>query len=202
MSELVESLLGQLDAIATSERLTRQRRSDPAGGDFPSDLDDAVTALMTALRSAPVAIRQNVGSRLNDRLSAALYRFALRAATNAVGSHDRSLIRTGLDALVIQVAHPDPRDIWQPVAALYRSAEILGGDISALFSDAADLAHSETSDFVATFPRREPKDRRLDAFKLEEQGEGKTFRYVSRIPTIDDPEAEVIRRLIEKQNDS
>lgn len=202
MNKRVEHLLVRLDAIASTDRLTRQRRRDGPGDDFPSDLDEAVSGLIVALRSASPSTRQEIGSRLNERLRTALYRFALRAATNAVRRDDPSLIRTGLEALVIQVAEPDARDIWQPVAALYRSGEILGADVRALFGEAADFARSETSEFVATFPDRGPEERQLAAFKLEEQGSGRQFRYVSHVPTIDDPEADVLRRLIERQNDS
>jgi hypothetical protein len=166
---------------------------------FPSPLDLVVTSLLAQLSSVPLDARQEIGQHLTRQQGIALWTFAERTAQEAVRRRDPGLVGLGLRALVLQVGHPDPRDIWPSVAPLYRATELIGSDPTSLFDDAAQFATGDTSEFVATFPQRSAEDRRIEKWQFREEGEGGSFQFFSTAPRITDPEVEPLRRLIERQ---
>ena len=135
----------------------------------------------------PVETPQEISSRLTWDQQQALIRMAGIQAAMAVRKQSPSLVEQGLQGLALGGGALDPSHSLAALAQLHHSALKLGMDAKIAFAEAAELAPpGDLKTEMIKFPLREPKDRELAAFNLQEEITEKGFGY--RQVTKDDTE--------------
>jgi len=121
---------------------------------------------------------QQISARLNPDQQHALIRIAGTQAEMAVRKLSPKLAEQGLQSVALGGGVLDPSHSITTLAKLYHSALKLGMNAEAVFAEAAELAPAGAlKTEMSRFPLREPQDKDLRAFNLQEEITEKGFSY-------------------------
>jgi hypothetical protein len=133
--------------------------------------------------AGPAETPQQISARLNWDQQQALIRMAGVQAAMAVKKHSPRLVEQGLQSVALGGGALDPRHSLDALAKLHNSALKLGMNPEIAFAEAALLAPpGDLRTIMIEFPFREPKDRDLAAFNLQEEITEKGFGYKEIAP--------------------
>ncbi len=122
-----------------------------------STTGNLVDQLVTSFCSANQEEKDSAASALSPRAKAALRGYAWLCAEDAIKGDSGDLVSRGLVAMAI--AHgpsDDPGDHLINVAILFRSAQKLGLNATAVFAAAADLTKPLLNEWIRSFPAHSP----------------------------------------------
>ena len=136
-----------------------------------------------AVPTRPVETPQQISTRLNRDQQNALIGMAGTLAAMAIRTQSPKLVEQGLQGLALGGGALSLSHSLSDLAKLYHSAIKLGMKAEVTFAAAAQLAPpGELKTEMARFPLRDPKDRDLAAFNLQEEITEKGFDY-KEVPT-------------------
>jgi hypothetical protein len=145
---------------------------------IPHPLDDVVAGVVSAYRVGSPAERQVILSEMAAKPAAVLCASAERFAAIAVRTGSVEPLRQALVAVGMAIeALDDDRDHLYPCAAVDNSAALLGTSFASLVDSAAAELPPAALAVLRAFDGRETRDRSLQAFGLQTDGEGDDFRY-------------------------
>jgi hypothetical protein len=134
----------------------------------------------------PVETPQQISARLNSGQQTALINFAGTLAAMAVRTQSPRLVEQGLHGLAAGGGSLDPSQSMAALAKLYHAASKLGMNAEAAFAQGAQFAPpGELRNAMTEFPSREPKERELAAFNLQEEITDKGFGFKTVVPGTD-----------------
>jgi hypothetical protein len=126
----------------------------------------------------PIETPQQVSARLNSGQQKALIGMAEMLAAMAVRKQSPSLVEQGLQGLALGGGALDSSHSLVALAKLHHSALKLGMNVERAFAEAAQFAPpGDLQTEMTRFPLRDPKDRDLAAFNLQEEITEKGFSY-------------------------
>ncbi len=126
----------------------------------------------------PAETPQQISARLNRDQQQALIRMGGNRAVMAIRKQSSRLVEQGLQDVALGGGALDPSHSLTALAQLHHSALKLGMDAKVAFAEAAEFAPpGDLKTEMINFPLREPKDRELAAFNLQEEVTEKGFGY-------------------------
>lgn len=131
----------------------------------------------------PVETPQEISARLNSGQQAALINFAGTLAAMAVRTQSPKLVEQGLQGLALGGGNLDPSHSLAALAKLYHAASKLGMNAETAFTQGAQFVPpGELRNAMTQFPSREPKERELAAFNLQEEITDEGFGFKTVVP--------------------
>jgi len=131
-----------------------------------------------AAPTRPVETPEQISTRLNRDQQKALIGMAGTLAAMAIRTKSPKLVEQGLQGLALGGGALDPSHSLDALAKLYHSACKLGMNAEVAFATAAQFAPpGDLKTEMSRFPHREPNDRDLAAFNLQEESTEKGFDY-------------------------
>jgi len=147
-----------------------------ADGYHPSDIpgpeDMSISEAMSRLGTS--AAFGDLASRIDLKIGRILSPYAVRMAELALRDPGSAQITEGLAAAQLAMMVDDDRDVLPIYAMLYRSAEEIGLDATAVFRAGSVMPENLLAETPAEFASRTPEDRSVEGMGInliEESGD-------------------------------
>jgi hypothetical protein len=166
------------DLIESAEWL--KARNSPGYGPLaiPQSIDDKITELLRTWAGLEPSARSVASSRVLDDQHYTLMAYAERMASSAVRTRDMEKIYFGLLALGVDGWRGDWRESVMILSVLYDAAQRLSATAEPVFERAVALLAPKAATAFASFLRRSPADKSIEAMGYVAASDDDGFRYV------------------------
>jgi hypothetical protein len=135
---------------------------------MPCELDGDFHDLIRLFIESSPAGRDEILRKIDDNVAGALQAFSRRMAVWGARQASSELLVKGGIALILDSGRVDMRDTLSVIPLLYHSAMRINVDPGEIFQEVAAYYRSAVSDALIDFLKRTPRDRSLEAWGFEE----------------------------------